>query len=136
MKIMVALDGSAHALKALDQALRLARAESAEVLLFSVSALVGTIDEMPENIREKLVRTAESYLAEGKRRAEEAGVPATSLVVQGNSPAQAIVEQAEESGVDLIVMGSKGKSNLERFLTGSVAQSVATHSKCSLLIVK
>jgi nucleotide-binding universal stress UspA family protein len=47
-----------------------------------------------------------------------------------------ILEQSEAFGADLIVVGSHGLGNFERFLLGSVAQAVALHAKCSVEIVR
>jgi len=54
----------------------------------------------------------------------------------GSSPADSILTFAEKEGVDLIVMGSRAKTGLDRFLIGSVASKVVAHSKCSVLVVR
>ena len=136
MKILVAVDGSGFAKKGLEQAIRLAKADSGEIVVLSVAALVGQTDEMPPGMRDKLVREAEGLVAEGVKAAEKAGVKATSKVIQDATPAAGIVDCAEDIGADLVVIGAKGKSNLERFLTGSVAQTVTAHAGCSVLVVK
>jgi nucleotide-binding universal stress UspA family protein len=59
-----------------------------------------------------------------------------STEVLRGSPKHAIIEEAERWGADLIVVGSHGYSALERFLLGSVSQSIAHHAKCSVEIVR
>jgi nucleotide-binding universal stress UspA family protein len=59
-----------------------------------------------------------------------------STEVLCGSPKEVILEVADAFGADLIVVGSQGLGALERFLLGSVAQSVALHAKCSVEIVR
>jgi nucleotide-binding universal stress UspA family protein len=67
---------------------------------------------------------------EGTRR-----VPVSTEVITGSTK-RTIVEEAEDWGADLIVVGSHGYHNWERMLLGSVSQSVAAHAPCSVLIVR
>ena len=53
-----------------------------------------------------------------------------------SSIATEIIKKAKEYNADLIILGSTGKSKLERLLLGSVAQSVLTYAKCSVLIAR
>jgi nucleotide-binding universal stress UspA family protein len=63
------------------------------------------------------------------------GVPADSLVMEG--PAyRAIIDGAATTECDLIVLGSHGRTGLDRLLMGSVSQQVITHAKCPVLVVK
>jgi nucleotide-binding universal stress UspA family protein len=136
MKILVAVDGSRYAEKGLEQAIKLAKADSGELVVLSVAALVGQTDEMPPGMRDKLVEEAKGMTAKGVEEAVKAGVKATGKVIQDATPAAGIVDYAEKIGADLVVIGAKGKSNLERFLTGSVAQTVTAHAGCSVLVIK
>ncbi|MFQ3666531.1 MAG: universal stress protein [Sphingomonadaceae bacterium] len=63
------------------------------------------------------------------------GVPADSLVAEG-SPHRAIIDAAARSDCDLIVLGSHGRTGLDRLLMGSVSQQVVTHAACPVLVVK
>ena len=56
-------------------------------------------------------------------------------VVREGSPAKVILEVAKEEAVDLIVMGSSGKSGFDRFIMGSVADKVVNSAKCAVLVV-
>ena len=56
-------------------------------------------------------------------------------VIREGSPAKVILEVAGEEDVDLIVMGSSGKSGFDRFIMGSVADKVVNSAKCAVLIV-
>ena len=63
------------------------------------------------------------------------GVPADSLVMEGPAH-RAIIDGAAASDCDLIVLGSHGRTGLDRLLMGSVSQQVITHAKCPVMVVK
>ena len=56
-------------------------------------------------------------------------------VIREGSPARVILEVANEENIDLIVMGSSGKSGFDRFIMGSVADKVVNSAKCAVLVV-
>ncbi len=136
MKILAAVDGSGFSKRGLEQAIALAKAVGGELTAVSVAGLVGQTDEMPPSIREKLLKEAEGVVAQSVEKAAAEGVKASGKVISDSTPAAGIVDMAEEIEADLIVIGAKGKSNLERFLTGSVASTVTAHAGCSVLVVK
>ena len=59
-----------------------------------------------------------------------------SISVLLKSPREAILEEATAWGADLIVLGSHGRRGIDRFLMGSTAESVATHAKCSVEVLR
>src|SRR3712207_7528474 len=67
--------------------------------------------------------------------AEEAGVTVEKFARQGD-PADAILDVAEETKADLIVVGNKGMTGARRFLLGSVPNKVSHHAPCSVLIIR
>jgi len=67
--------------------------------------------------------------------AREAGIEATGHAREGD-PADAILDVAEETGADLIVVGNKGMTGVSRFLLGSVPNKIAHHAPCDVLIVR
>ena len=64
----------------------------------------------------------------------DADVKISCLVKEG-SPADMILKTAEEEGIDIIVIGSSGKSGFDKFIMGSVADKVVKSAKCSVLVV-
>jgi nucleotide-binding universal stress UspA family protein len=66
---------------------------------------------------------------------KETGVKVEPVYLRG-SPAEKILEYAEESNIDLIVMGTQGLTGIKRFLIGSVAENVLRHSKVPVMIVR
>jgi nucleotide-binding universal stress UspA family protein len=84
--------------------------------------------EIEEAIRETL---------SGKTAELLQGVPEVELsVVQHPSAGRALVEIAEDEGVDLVILGSHGRSGLSRALLGSVAERVVRHAPCPVLVVR
>src|SRR5262245_17608012 len=68
-------------------------------------------------------------------RPVDPGIPVRHVFLEGD-PATEIVRHARESGIDLIVMGTHGRTGLERLLMGSVAEKVMRDATCSVLVVK
>lgn len=67
---------------------------------------------------------------------ERSPVPNVKTVVKSGHPAEEIIKTAEEEGVDMILVGSRGKRGASNFLMGSVSREVANLAKCPVLIVK
>ena len=69
-------------------------------------------------------------------QAKKAGVTMEKSVVEGDDVASAIVMVAEQQGGDLVVVGSHGRTGIQKFILGSVASKVLTMSKVPVLIVR
>lgn len=140
-KVMVATDGSEPVKKAVDAAIGVAKLSGAKLYAVYVVASGGYTVGHPRDIGwEKAMR--EQLSAEGKEATsyvEAAGkasnVEVESVLLEG-SPAHKIVDFAEENDIDLIVMGTLGKTGIQRVLLGSVAQNVVRHSRKAVLVVK
>ncbi len=141
IKIMVATDGSEHVKKAIATAIEIAKLSEAK--LFAVYVMADDEFSVSYQKSAELERTFLDYFRnEGKEAAayvETAGkaenVEVESVILEGR-PAHEIVNFAERNGIDLIVMGTHGKSAIERFLLGSVAENVVRHSKKAVLVVR
>ena len=71
----------------------------------------------------------------GSHGARGAGVEVETFPRRGD-PADAILDVAEESGADLIIVGNKGMTGAKRFLLGSVPNKVSHHAPCSVMIIR
>jgi len=132
-KILIAYDGSVEAERALGWATRFEGAEG--TVIGAVPTLAGSeriADSVDPTVKLDDFRT-ELQEAVGKLKA--AGVSAELLERAGN-PAQVIVETAEEGDFDLIVIGTRGRHAIERFLFGSTAERVAWHAPTAVLLVR
>lgn len=140
MKLLVAHDGSPQADKALGVAVDMAARLGGEVALVTVIPdLCLSLDELsPESceaVDKSLAEEATSLIAKAAQRAASGGVKISTHVRKGQ-PAEVIAEVAEETGADLVVVGSTGKHGARRFLLGSVSSRVAEHAAGNVLIVK
>ncbi len=140
--ILVATDGSRHSLAAAAEAIGIAKRNKSRLTVVSVvPAEIATPADvefaMPQRelIAEKEVRDAEKCAKAVKDAAQKEGVEARAFVMSGR-PADAIVETAKDKGADLIVMGSHGRTGLERLLMGSVTERVIVLSGAAVLVVK
>ena len=136
-KILVPTDGSEFAKKAQKHALFLAGVSGAEIVAVSVTEnnfVNGLpLDEEVKQLNEMLKERSEENLKEFDKLNEN-DVKINHVVREG-SPAKVILEVASEEDVDLIVMGSSGKSGFDRFIMGSVADKVVNSAKCAVLVV-
>ncbi len=136
-KILVPTDGSDFAKKAQKHALFLSKVSGAEIIALSVTEnnfVNGLpLDDEVYQLNQILNERSEENLKEFDEINED-NLKITHVVREG-SPAKVILEVAKEEDVDLIVMGSSGKSGFDRFIMGSVADKVVNSAKCAVLVV-
>lgn len=147
-KVLIPTDGSDTARRAIDFAVRLLAGSSCEVVLLSVveepayaafwsDGLIAPEVILPpaEELKEELHGKAEETLSEQAEPLRAAGLRTTVRVRFGN-PAAEILQEAEDGGCEMIVMGSHGRGAIGSFLLGSVSNRVVHHAKCPVLIVR
>jgi len=147
MKILFATDGAKQSDAAIDMLRNFALTEGDEIKVVSVvdMAVPLAIDiyggylpdtaEIEKSARENASKLLETTVDRIKAHFGEKKLTLTSEVLFG-SPESRIVETAEATHPDLIVLGSHGYSRWERLLLGSVSDSVVHHAPCSVLIVR
>jgi len=135
-KILVAVDNSEFAFKALSEAMEMAKGGRAELILMSVALDFQDVEEIPISYADKFKDQALKAVNRAKEMVEKVGLSCQTRVEVGASPADNIVKYAEETKTDLIVMGHRGLTGRDRFLVGSVAGRVVTHAPCSVLVVR
>ena len=135
-KILVGYDGSAAARKAFDAALELAAKHGAELYVLSVARPPEVADDVET---EAVIENSRQYhrrmLAELKSSVAATGVKTHFEVAVGH-PAEQIIYDADRQGADLIVVGDRGRSNLARFLLGSVSKQVVQHAARAVMVVR
>ncbi len=137
-KILVATDGSEHGLKAAKAAVELAKLSGGKVVAIYVADTSRT-GHLPDDmlifsIRELLLKEGKEAVHQVEKLAKDAGVNFEMNVAEGN-PGSEIISYAEKSGMDIIIMGTVGRTGLDRFLLGSVAEKVVRNSKIPVLTV-
>jgi nucleotide-binding universal stress UspA family protein len=142
-RIVVGTDGSETAGEAVRQAIDLAKLTGAELSVVSAYQPVSSRRVQGEQLdapadvqheigpREDVNLVLEAAAADARK----AGVEAQVHPVQAD-PADAILNVAEETGADLIVVGNKGMTGARRYLLGSVPNNVSHHAPCSVIIVR
>jgi nucleotide-binding universal stress UspA family protein len=135
--VLLPTDGSDAAADAAEEAFAVATNNDATLhVLFVVDETAG-----PLNIRggdkrfEEAEAEGEEIVNELAEQAKQAGVETVICTVQQGTPDETIIEYADEN-VDLIVMGTHGRSGLDRHLLGSVTETVVRHSNPSVLTVR
>jgi nucleotide-binding universal stress UspA family protein len=127
-KLLVAVDGSEQANKALDYAYMLAlRFKSKLTILHVAETKLASLE--PDAVKQ----ISENILSDAAARIK--GVSVKKQLEYG-SPAENIINVARDDDYDLIVLGSRGLSSVKRFLMGSVSEDVSMHSRRSVLVVR
>lgn len=142
--ILVALDGSEHSDKALGVAIELARRCEARLVLFHAlqqTPLSGNYASMVASAaREAYANIAreqgEAILAKALQTAVEQDVEKVETLLRSGDPAQSMVDAAEELGVGVLVVGTRGLTGLKGVTLGSVARKVTLAAGCPVLVVK
>ena len=140
-KIMVATDGSELVKRAVDLAIEIAKLSKAKMYAVHVLVLGGDVlipsrdKEWKRTIEEQLTIQGKKATAYVENVGIAANVEVESIILEGN-PANEIIDFAEKNDIDLIVMGTHGKTGIQKFLIGSVSENVARHSKRAVLIVR
>ena len=146
MKILLAVDGSAYSEAAVDEIVHRPWPPQSEVKVITAAEMPPMVGMEPWSVSpeyfeqiEKSVREAANAVIESallKLKAVEGKALKISSAIIGGPARQAIVEEAELWGADLIVMGSRGLGIWNRLLLGSVSSAVVHHAKCSVEIVR
>jgi nucleotide-binding universal stress UspA family protein len=145
--LLVALDGSELANKALKVSLELAKAHNSKVTIVTSTDPINTglgtggfgmIDaaSIVKQLEQIYAAQAKQILDAAKVTCSETGIDADTIYVPRQRAGDSILETAEKVGCDLIIMGSHGRQGLQKLLLGSQAAAVLAASKDPVLIVK
>jgi nucleotide-binding universal stress UspA family protein len=148
-KILVPVDGSINSMKAIDYAVNLAEKYKSEIIALHVlysqtgfafhkETVAGTITSSSLNdLNLEAKQEAEKWFKEINKRAEKMNVQIkTEVVFTVISIVEGILTHAEKENIDLIIIGSKGKSGWKKLIVGSVASGISTYAHCPILIVR
>jgi nucleotide-binding universal stress UspA family protein len=121
-KILIATDGSETANEAADFGIEMFGCSGAKI--YALHVIDNTLEETGDK--------ATSYIEE---KAKAAGLEVETRVLKGH-PAERIITFAEDNEIDMIIVGSLGKSGTRRFILGSVSENVVRHAKVPVLVVR
>lgn len=152
-KILVALDGSEHSLRALEIAVHVARKFNAKITLIHVYSVGVRPVVMPEpatltppsvpimppadfsKVVEATRRAGANILTDGEKRVMAEGVQVETLLKEGHT-VQEILKTARDGKFSLIVIGARGISKIREVIMGSVSDGVIRNAPCPVLVTK
>ena len=144
--ILVAVDGSTHADRALAFAADLAVKYKAHLTVLNVVSYASTVplalgayaelEGLYAESRSVLQEAGAKIVESAAEQARRLGVEDVKTVVELGSPAQSICDAANTNGVDVIVMGRRGLSDFTGFFLGSISHKVAHSADCTVVTVK
>jgi nucleotide-binding universal stress UspA family protein len=143
MRVLVATDGSSQGQAAVEEVARRPWPEGTTVEVVTVIHVAAPFAPDPAFVMafvyldhlEKVRKRAPEIVADAAARLRAAGLAVETQVLEG-TPKTQIIEEAERTGADLVVVGSHGYGAARRFVLGSVATAVALHAPCSVEIVR
>jgi nucleotide-binding universal stress UspA family protein len=138
-KIMVAVDGSEHSLKAAEYALEVAKSFNAQLFAITVTSVPQSYHLRQEDVLEESseMNDSKAWLEKFSREAKTDNIELKTELINSHRPVDyVILEYAEENNIDLIVVGTRGRSGFKRLLLGSIASSVVTYAHCPVMVVK
>lgn len=150
-KILVAIDGSDQSIKAAEYAIDIAKRYSAQLIALTVfdiskvryssSAFIAPPMHALEEI-ERMQKEAQQWfdhvgkLIEQEKEDNNNIIQLTSQIEESMSVPDTIIDYAENQNIDLIVVGSRGRSGFKKLLLGSVASTIVTYATCPVLVTK
>jgi nucleotide-binding universal stress UspA family protein len=142
-RILIPLDGSEWSFRAARYAIKIARMAKAEIVCVNAVSnppytAYAHADALIPRYIEEAKHEAQKWYDEVNAIADKAGVTrlSTETLVNISSAADAIISYAERNNIDLIAMGTKGRTGLKKVLLGSVASGVISHARCPVLVVR
>ncbi|MER5176066.1 MAG: universal stress protein [Candidatus Nitrosocosmicus sp.] len=141
-KILVPIDGSNNSMRAAKYAIEVAKLQKAQILCIHVIANLpygyeyagSAIEQYFEDIKNQ----SQSWFDQIIKMAKDNGMKdvKTDVLMNVLSITDSIINYASDNSIDLIVIGTKGRTGIERFVLGSVADGVAKHAHCPVLLVR
>ena len=143
-KIVVGIDGSKLSMDAADYAMEIAKKDGAQVIALNVNrlplssyGLAAPRDEVKQSKENEEMQEFKELLYKVSLNAKHNNVQLKKEIINSQMSVEAaIVEYAESEGVDLIVVGTKGTSDIKNMLLGSIASGVVKYATCPVMVVK
>lgn len=134
-KMLLATDGSQFSEGAIREAINFAKLCSSKLSVISVLETNPEYETIDTDVFEKEEAEVIRHLESVKERAAKEGLDCETFFHSGAETYQAIVDEAVEKKVDMIVVGRRGRSGLAKLLMGEVAAKVVIHAPCKVLVV-
>jgi nucleotide-binding universal stress UspA family protein len=142
-RILVAVDGSKSSMDAADYAIDMAKIFNAQLTTLTVSHIsmssygLAALPDAIKQAKEKHALESKQWFDKVSQNAKRNDVQIrTELIDSQMSVDGTIVEYAESHDIDLIILGTKGRSGIKKLLLGSVATGVVKYATCPIMVVK
>jgi len=145
-KILVAIDGSEHSFKASEYALELAKSFGAQLYAVTVTYIPASdhlsqkevlSKSLVEDSSNNSMKDAGNWIENFTQNAKEDNIQLKTELINSARPVDyVILEYAEEQKIDLIVVGTKGRTGFKKLMLGSIASSIVTYAHCPVVVVK
>jgi len=137
-KILVAIDSSDASMDAADYATAMSQRYNAE--LYALHVIHADVDLYWPHVTSDFMRNmrneGEKYVNKVKAKANENDIQIKTEIISSKDISEGILNFAEENNIELIVVGTRGRSGFKKLLLGSVASHVVTYAHCPVLVVK
>jgi nucleotide-binding universal stress UspA family protein len=134
-KLMVATDGSKYSESAIREAISLAKICSSNLIAVSIVKTNVEFDSVLPQFVEKKEKEAIKHLESVKAQAAKEGVNCMTIVSRSEEPYEDIISHASKNKVDVIIIGTLGRTEMKRLMLGSVTALVIGHAPCKILVV-
>lgn len=140
-KILVPFDASGYANRAFKKALNIAQIHNAEIVVASVipgkySSNLGFSIKLDKKSKDQERSFADKLLLKLKKTAEKLGLKSSSVIIVDSSVEKGLTKYAKSHKIDMIIMGSHGRTFFRKLVLGSVAEGVVNQASCPVLVVK
>lgn len=135
-RVLLPVDGSEHATKAVDTAIDIAKRHKSELILLHCRKALPLYLGEPyfQAVHDRVMSHTEDMLTPYRQRLTDSGVAFSERIMEG-APAEAICRVATLEKCDLIVMGSRGMTDLTGLLLGSVTHRVLHSTPCPVMVI-
>jgi len=133
--LMVATDGSKYSEGAIREAINLAKICSSNLIAVSIVKTNLEFDSVLPQFVEKAEQEAIKHLESVKAQATKEGVKCITIVSRSEEPYEDIIRHASKNNVDMIIMGTHGKTEMKRLMMGSVTAKVIGNAPCKILVL-
>lgn len=145
--ILVAIDGSEHSFRAAAYAIDISKLYGAQLYVVTVTYIpesdnlsqkeVLSRSLIEDNVKNDAIHNAEKWFEDLVNNANKNNIQLKLELINSARPVDyTILEYAEEHKIDLIVVGTKGRTGFKKLLLGSVASSIVTYSHCPVMVIK
>ncbi|GKS66888.1 universal stress protein UspA [Nitrosarchaeum sp.] len=137
-KILVPIDGSPNSVRGLEKAIEFARNDKSSITILHVALLppVHVIGHSQDKVKKSLVKKSQKFINDAEDRCTNQNIQFTTKLIYGSDPSYDIEQFIKKYKHDMVVIGAKGKSSLNRLFLGSVSNYLVQTLKIPVTVIK